>query len=196
MKNEQNLSFDQVMILAENEPDKFIRCTNDEGTLNFLLKAIDIKNTVGNFDWKGVNFTLLGPTYEFNELNYKLCYIDDHCAWFTSNFEHQWGDDWDDKPYECNAGEPYDDYIDDEGKEHKINLIKVYFELPEYYNYLPCDKHFNSPYTVEMINKGAVAWIATDDFIIQAGTTYFDFFTTILKHKGKIFTETSALNLK
>ena len=39
---------------------------------------------------------------------YKLCYVDRNKAWFTNNFEKQWGDDWDDAPYEHNAGLPYD----------------------------------------------------------------------------------------
>ena len=39
---------------------------------------------------------------------YKLCYVDGNKAWFTNNFEKQWGDDWNDRPYEHNAGLPYD----------------------------------------------------------------------------------------
>lgn len=27
--------------------------------------------------------------------------------YFTSDIENQWGDDWDDRPYEHNAGKPY-----------------------------------------------------------------------------------------
>ena len=44
------------------------------------------------------------------EEEYKLCYVEGQKAYFTSNFEKQWGDDWNDRPYECNAGEPYDDW--------------------------------------------------------------------------------------
>lgn len=37
-----------------------------------------------------------------------LCYIDGPWAYFTTqNLHKQWGDDWDDRPYECNAGSPY-----------------------------------------------------------------------------------------
>ncbi len=25
---------------------------------------------------------------------YKLCYVEGNKAWFTNNFEKQWGDDW------------------------------------------------------------------------------------------------------
>ena len=36
-------------------------------------------------------------------------------AFFTPMFERQWGDDWNDAPYEHNAGYPYDDYRDETG---------------------------------------------------------------------------------
>jgi hypothetical protein len=37
-----------------------------------------------------------------------LCYIDGSWAYFTTqNLKDQWGDDWDDAPFDCNAGEPY-----------------------------------------------------------------------------------------
>lgn len=44
------------------------------------------------------------------EKEFKLCYVEGNKAWFTDNFENQWGDDWDDKPYEDNAGYPYDNW--------------------------------------------------------------------------------------
>ena len=38
----------------------------------------------------------------------RLCYIDNCWAYFTTQpLDKQWGDDWDDAPYEHNAGEPY-----------------------------------------------------------------------------------------
>lgn len=123
-----------------------------------------------------------------DEQDYKLCYIDGNHAFFTDNFEEQWGDDWNDVPYEHNAGDPYEHYYKD-GYEHPINLVELYFELPRYWCYLPCDHFTNSPYSVEHINKGAIAWIHTDDFNIQAGTSLKDFISTIKKHGGKIFLE-------
>jgi len=41
--------------------------------------------------------------------------------------EKQWGDDWDDVPYEHNAEPPYDNYYED-GIEHKISIKELYFE--------------------------------------------------------------------
>ena len=38
----------------------------------------------------------------------KLCYVDQSWAFFTTkSLSDQWGDDWDDAPYEHNAGYPY-----------------------------------------------------------------------------------------
>lgn len=38
----------------------------------------------------------------------RLCYVEGDWAYFTTQpLDKQWGDDWDDAPYEHNAGEPY-----------------------------------------------------------------------------------------
>ena len=99
-----------------------------------------------------------------------------HYLYFTNDLENQWGDDWDDAPYEYNAEIPYDD---------KTNIIvipvtlmysfltnldgdnddydKLFAKCP---NYHYCDLRFpkdwggiNSPFCVDDINGGAVAWI-------------------------------------
>lgn len=123
---------------------------------------------------------------EKEQESYKLCYIDGQKAFFTDNFEEQWGDDWNDAPYEHNAGDPYNHYYKDK-QEYPINLVELYFEIPRYWLYLPCDHFTNSPYSVEAINKGAIAWIHTDDFNIQAGTSLKDFIDIILKNGGSIW---------
>ena len=38
----------------------------------------------------------------------KLCYCANNNMYFTSDMSAQWGDDWDDRPYEYNAGTPYE----------------------------------------------------------------------------------------
>jgi len=99
-----------------------------------------------------------------------------HYLYFTNDLDMQWGDDWDDAPYEYNAEVPYDD---------KTNIIiipvrlmfsfltnldgdnddydKLFAKCP---NYHYCDLRFpkdwggiNSPFCVDDINGGAVAWI-------------------------------------
>lgn len=128
---------------------------------------------------------------------YKLCYVDGNKAWFTNNFEKQWGDDWDDKPYEHNAGEPYDDWselIEDNEdwtkrkfKIHKIKHKILYFETRYWTETRPCDNFCNSPYSVKDINNQAVAWIHTDKYNILAGTTYEDFINIIEKYGGQVY---------
>lgn len=131
------------------------------------------------------------------EKKFRLCYIDGNKAWFTDNFEEQWGDDWDDKPYEHNAEEPYDHWselIEDnkeilkrKWKEHPIKLKTLYFETNDWSERRPCDGYVNSPYSVEDINKGAIAWLHTDKYNIQAGTTMEEFIKIIKDNGGCIY---------
>lgn len=73
-----------------------------------------------------------------------LCYVDGSFAYFTDNLEDAWGDDWDDAPYEHNAGEPY------------VYAMKVAFDgVFEQ----PRDTGFNSGYSVRDINAGCIAWL-------------------------------------
>lgn len=118
-----------------------------------------------------------------DELDYKLCYIEGHKAYFTSDWERQWGDDWNDRPYECNAGEPYEDYIED-GKCIDIPLATLYFETGDWTERKPCDI---GRFSVEEINMGAVAWLSTGSYCIQAGTTMRNFIDIIKKHEGEIY---------
>lgn len=121
-------------------------------------------------------------------MEYKLCYIDGNKAWFTSNFEHQWGDDWNDVPYEHNAEPPYDFYYKNE-KEIPIELKVLFYDFPYEWVQLPCDNFINSPYSVEAINRGVVPWIVGKNFVIQAGTALEEFKKIVKANKGKIYTE-------
>lgn len=99
-----------------------------------------------------------------------------HYFYFTNDMEKQWGDDWDDAPYEYNAETPYD------GETNILQvpvcidyykLMKAYEDdeayaevLRKYPNYdktdikLPRDwGGCNSPFCVDDINGGAVAWL-------------------------------------
>lgn len=127
---------------------------------------------------------------------YKLCYVEGQKAWFTDNFEKQWGDDWNDKPYECNAGEPYDswseliednkDVLKRKYKHHPIELKTLYFETHDWAEQKPCDM---GRFSVEDINKGTVAWVHTDKFNILAGTEMEEFIKIIKENGGKIYME-------
>lgn len=108
----------------------------------------------------------------------KLCYVYGHWAYFTKKPIHeQWGDDWNDAPYEHNAGEPYD------------YALKVAWEGPLEE---PSEGHLNSPYSVEQINAGQIAWLRTDKWItpaqaIMAGATIGEFIDGIYRAGGTVF---------
>lgn len=84
----------------------------------------------------------------------KLVYVDTvdnsekvHVCYFTlKDVKDSWGDDWDDAPYEHNAGVP---------NEYDCTMVAIGVMSPSY-------GHVNSPYSVEDVNKGAVAWL-TDE---------------------------------
>jgi len=118
-----------------------------------------------------------------------LCYVDAPWAYFTTReLDKQWGDDWDDAPYEHNAEEPYYPH---ENSEDVWEIIKVAFdgdwETPASL------AGGNSQYTVEQINAGAIAWLTTSRWhtgpavAIQAGTTLPDFYARIVKGGGNVY---------
>ena len=121
-----------------------------------------------------------------------LCYVDGQWAYFTTKkLSEQWGDDWNDAPYEDNAGEPYT-YGDHDRKEgcEPWEIVKVAwcgdFETP-------CTDQCNSRWSVDRINAGGVAWMQTSRWssgeavIIPAGTTLSDFCRLIAAGGGEVY---------
>ena len=113
-------------------------------------------------------------------------------AFFTEvPLADQWGDDWDDAPYEHNAGEPYDDhYKGDERIEHLIIKVPFYVHHDWCDVKLPLDYGCgNSPFCIMDINAGAVAWIfarglksnCAYGIAIQAGVNPYEFFERVDK---------------
>lgn len=106
-----------------------------------------------------------------------LCYVDNlgyeddtegketlHIRLFFTEIplSDQWGDDWDDAPYECNASEPYDDlWLNGERVEHTIYICDAIVNAFEQRHLikLPSDYGYNSPFSVDDINNDAVAWM-------------------------------------
>lgn len=160
---------------------------------------------------------------ELSEQGYKLCYVDfargkaydeenyewipfddddetiHYQAYFTPiDLKDQWGDDWDDAPYEHNAEEPYDDYYDENDAKHEINIYVVHFTVQKEVDetlLTPrdfCYGSYGSSVCVAQINSGMVAWMysregykACDGFAIQAGTLIADFVGKIKKFIAK-----------
>lgn len=81
-------------------------------------------------------------------------------------YEKPWGDDWDDAPYERNASEVYDEYVD--------GVYDVAFP----YDYMvlePCDGDWNSPYTKEDMQKRKMPCI----LIVPPDVAKADYYTTV-----------------
>jgi len=126
-----------------------------------------------------------------NLKDYKLCYVEDRVAYFTNiSLKKQTGDDWNDRPYEHNAGEPY--------SKKKDQIIKLMYS--GYDINTPAELHPpNSPYSVDMINAGAVAWLAGRGFdyeplYIQAGATIKEFIGKIEQMGGEVYYPESSLD--
>ena len=116
----------------------------------------------------------------------RLCYIDGPWAYFTTQpLADQWGDDWNDAPYEHNAGTPYGP-LDDE----TFEIVKVAWDGDWD---TPCAGHGNSPWSVQQINAGAVAWLLSTPwrkrgpFVIMAGTTLDRFCDLIREGGGNVY---------
>lgn len=121
----------------------------------------------------------------------KLCYVHDNWVYFTTQeLSKQWGDDWDDAPYEHNAGAPYSYGLHDkEAGREPWTIIKVAWDGE--FNQ-PYSGHCNSPYSVKDINAGVVAWLwtpkwAKEQVVIPAGTTLYEFGNLIRKGGGNVY---------
>lgn len=126
----------------------------------FLRTTLTIDTTTPN---NQVHFVHADP-----QPTYKLCYVDGNFAWFTLEpLDKQWGDDWNDRPYQDNAGPPYE----------LSPLQKVAF-----------DGNFETPsenfawFTVKEINRGEVPWLSGLTQI-YAGVS-IDEFTELIEDGG------------
>lgn len=121
----------------------------------------------------------LGPEH----FGKRLCFVDGNgLCYFTSlpltGPERQWGDDWNDAPYEHNAGPPYGP-----------GIVTVYVQ------HYPWDRpgsgRLNSGWSVEAINSGEVAWLIPQHGAgrpcVMAGTTLEEFVAIMLKGGAKVF---------
>jgi len=115
----------------------------------------------------------------------KLCYVKGAKAYFTTQeIDRQWGDDWNDAPYEHNAGTPY--------KEEGHNIKSIYFEADLY-----TPEEFagsNSRYSVEMINNLATPWLSFESWsshktVIFAGESLEGFIEKVQSIGGKVYVE-------
>lgn len=164
-----------------------------------------------------------------------LCYVKEPWAYFTTQpLDKQWGDDWNDAPYEHNAEEPYEpcwhnlprwrndptakrgwrkgtqtplevgelcqcdsclrDWNEDGTPKWFITKLAWDGRLNT-----PSCNHYNSPWSVEQINAGAVAWLtSTPDVkpivVIHAGATIEEFIEKVKQAGGKVYRELPSTN--
>lgn len=101
-----------------------------------------------------------------------LVYVEDNFAWFCTEPEHAWGDDWNDAPHDCNAGHPYLDRGGDWAKvawDGDLEIVGVHLgDGVGRWGYL----------SVQDINAGKAPWLVqvqygmpSDDHLIPLGVT-------------------------
>lgn len=120
-----------------------------------------------------------------------LCYVDGPWAYFTTQeLSEQWGDDWNDAPYEHNAGQPYE-YSEHDRKNgvEPWQITKVAFDgdLNQ-----PCTGCVDSDISVQDINAGKVAWLYTSKWnskqvAIHAGATLAEFCELVREAGGTVY---------
>jgi hypothetical protein len=132
------------------------------------------------------------PSYE--KQTAKLCYISEHgpTAYFTtaklwgaSGETIQWGDDWNDAPFEHNAGTPYACTAHDVDLGHVWMLYSCLFASPLYRidRYLhDLNGDLNSHISVADINQGKHPWLKGDPedaryrhTEVKAGISFIEF---------------------
>lgn len=111
-------------------------------------------------------------------------------AYFTPlDLKEQWGDDWNDAPYDCNAGIPYDEItLETEEKDglrfatkrKEYTIIMVPFDV-SYNCVFPSEYGYNTPFSVQDINNTAVAWMYNGESVIHAGVNPYEFVERVKK---------------
>ena len=114
--------------------------------------------------------------------NLKLCYVGTdseeldfpvHICYFTEeSLDDVWGDDWDDAPYEHNAGIP---------NTPCLTLLAINVDSAR-------RGYLNSPYTVEGINNGEVPWLWDEgNNELYAGATVNEFIQFMIDSPSGIY---------
>ena len=125
----------------------------------------------------------------------QLCCVMNEWAYFTScPVALQWGDDWNDAPYEHNAGEPYEyHYQIVDGVKTYVNhtIVKIAWTGnvdP------PCSGYTNSHWSVEQINNGDVPWLSNRFFTsennidnVYSGIALREFVEFIRRNAGEVY---------
>ena len=118
-----------------------------ESTVNGLKGLID--EARGN-----LKLSYVGTVSEESGLPVHICYFTEECL------DDVWGEDWDDAPYEHNAGIPNTPYL---------TLLSINVDSAR-------SGYLNSPYSVEDINNGVSTWLMDEgNNELYAGATVNEF---------------------
>lgn len=151
----------------------------------------------------------------------RLCYIDGPWAFFTTqSLDKQWGDDWNDAPYEHNAGDPHepcwhnrphglrqkrgnvgvgeicrcsicvDEWNEDGAPKWRIE--KVAWECGDLLQPYERIPGFNSLWSVDDINGGATPWLSGHEVQIYAGATIEEFCEQVRAAGGDVYIKRSS----
>lgn len=120
---------------------------------------------------------------------FKLCFVRSPWAWFTTqDLDKQWGDDWNDAPYEHNAGPPYGPLA---SRGEEWYLLKVAFDGPLDE---ACVGVSNSLWSVQDINRGVAPWLHRSKFCpdvpmvtIPAGVSPYHFRRAVESVGGRVY---------
>lgn len=126
-----------------------------------------------------------------------LCYVKGDWAYFTTQpLDKQWGDDWNDAPYEHNAGPPYRPHSADQHWEIVQVAWEGDFETPDSWS-----RGWGSDYSVEVINQKVVPWIQTDRYSLKpriqiwAGTPLREFIRLVLAGGGMVYMPVDGVSI-
>lgn len=149
---------------------------------------------------------------------FKLCYVKDGTAYFTSGrLEDAWGDDWNDAPYEHNAETPYEPGVrhTTQGKylpasewtEEGVprwQILRVKFSDFRDDVILPYEGYPEErSWSVEQINKGSISWLRVRSYTreattvsdqLAAGATYPMFVDFVSRHGGVVWIPVQGLD--
>lgn len=140
---------------------------------------------------------------------FRLCYVSGRSAWFTTRrIDKQWGDDWDDAPYEHNAGDPYGPtvYHRSNGTREldprdwardgtpRYQLLEVLFNSDRLR--APADR--GESVSVRDVNAGKTPWLEVTEWqgqgesfvlidALLAGATFSEFCAFVEQYGGTVF---------
>lgn len=117
---------------------------------------------------------------------YSLCYVEAGFAYFTNiPLTAQWGDDWDDAPYEHNAGLPYKSAGDSVHAILKLGYLGP-FCTPET---MAVEEGMPySPWSVQDLNRAEFPWLTGDGGEkVWAGASPTEFTRIVQEAGGEVF---------